>query len=166
VYVPADEAAPTDAPPSPAAVRGPAARAGLPRALVIDDEESARYALASRLATIPFDVVEAGDPRDGLRLALESPPDAIFLDLIMPEMLGFDVLERLREHPGTQSVPVVIVTSKLLAPEEESRLAARGAAILSKEECARADAVERLRHALSRAGWTGPVAEDAEHMAP
>ena len=69
---------------------------------IIDDEETARYALASRLAAIPFDVIEAADPREGLRLAHESPPDAIFLDLIMPEMLGFDVLERLREDPATR----------------------------------------------------------------
>ena len=142
-----------------------AARTGRPRALIIDDEETARYALASRLGAIPFDVIEAADPREGLRLAHESPPDAIFLDLIMPEMLGFDVLERLREDPATQAVPVVVVTSKVLAPEEESRLAARGAAILSKEDCARGDASARLLHALARAGWT-PAPESAEHTAP
>jgi CheY-like chemotaxis protein len=167
-YAPAEGPAAMEAapPPSPDAAPVPTARAGRPRALVIDDEEGARYALASRLSAIPFDVVEAADPREGLRLAQESPPDAIFLDLIMPDMLGFDVLERLRENPATQAVPVVVVTSKVLAPEEESRLAARGAAHFSKEECARPDAVARLRHALVRAGWAGPVTAEAEHTAP
>jgi CheY-like chemotaxis protein len=164
---PADEPAPALAGPGPSPAVVPAVRTGRPRALVVDDEESARYALASRLAAIPFDVVEAADPREGLRLAQESPPDVIFLDLIMPEMLGFDVLERLREHPETRDVPVVVVTSKRLDPDEESRLAARGAALLSKEECSRGDAVERLRHALARAGWAGvAVREGVEKAAP
>jgi len=128
-----------------------------PRVLVVDDEESARYALGTRLAAVPFEVVEVGDPREAVRRAREVRPAAIFLDLVMPEMGGFEVLERLREDPETARLPVVVVTSKVLAPEEESAAAARGAALLSKEEVARPDALARILGALRDAGWTVPV---------
>lgn len=153
---PEDEPA-AAAPAVPGAAPAPPNSRG--RALIIDDEEAARYALASRLTTFPFDVVEVDDPRQALALAHELRPQAIFLDLVMPEMLGFDVLERLREDPVTQAVPVVVVTSKVLAPEEESRLAARGAAVLPKEACSQPDAAARIRDALLRAGWTPVAAE-------
>jgi signal transduction histidine kinase/CheY-like chemotaxis protein len=148
------------APPVPALPgRASSARRGV--ALIIDDEETARYALASRLADIPVDVVEAGDVRDGLRLARELRPAAIFLDLVMPEMLGFEVLERLRDDAATLKVPVVVVTSKELTPEEESRLAAQGAALLSKDVFSRTDAAAHIREALVRAGWTAAAAAHA-----
>jgi signal transduction histidine kinase/CheY-like chemotaxis protein len=159
---PAVRAAASTAPPADVAPPS-AARA---RALVIDDEEDARYALGSRLAALPFEVLEAADPRDGLRLAREARPAAIFLDLVMPEMLGFEVLERLRDDPATRNVPVVVVTSKTLTPEEDSRLAARGAAVLTKEEYARADGVARIRHALLRAGFSAPMREGEEQTTP
>jgi signal transduction histidine kinase len=141
---------------------GPRPPAGQ-RALIIDDEESARYALASRLAGVPLEVREAADPHEGLKLARELEPDAIFLDLVMPAMSGFEVLERLREDPATLTIPVVVVTSRTLTAEEESRLAARGAAVLSKEECAGADALALIRAALLRAGWPAGVPAHAEH---
>jgi signal transduction histidine kinase len=144
---------------APPPQRVPAAR---PRALVVDDEESARYALASRLAALSIDVTEAAGPGEGLRLAREARPDVLFLDLIMPDMFGFDVLDRLRDDPATHDLPVVVVTSKRLDADEESRLAARGAALLPKDEIARTDAVELIRHALARAGFVLPRAPDQE----
>jgi signal transduction histidine kinase/CheY-like chemotaxis protein len=157
-------ASPAAAPGGPAAV--PAARTEAARALVIDDEESARYALTSRLAGLRFEVREAADPREGLRLIREWRPDVVFLDLIMPEMLGFEVLSRLRGDEETSALPVVVVTSKVLTPEEESALAAQGAAVLQKEAWAQADADARIRHALRRAGHAAPPKSSEERAAP
>jgi CheY-like chemotaxis protein len=126
--------------------------------LVIDDEESARYALASRLAAVPFEVVELADPREAVRCARELQPAAIFLDLVMPQMQGVEVLDRLRDATDTARIPVVVVTSKVLTAGEESAVAARGAALLSKEECARPDAVARILAALRDAGFSVPAA--------
>jgi CheY-like chemotaxis protein/anti-sigma regulatory factor (Ser/Thr protein kinase) len=152
--------------PSPPAPPLPAADAVRERVLVIDDEEGARYALARFLGAMRFEVTEAADPREGLRLARELRPAAVFLDLVMPEMLGFEVLDRLREEPQTFAVPVVVVTSQALAPEEESALAARGAALLSKDEFARPDAAARIRGALVHAGWAARTAAGAESARP
>jgi CheY-like chemotaxis protein len=152
--------------PAPAQPAGPAAPAARPRALVIDDEEAARYALASQLAPLGLEVEEAADPRLGLRRTREARPDVLFLDLIMPGLFGFEVLERLREDPATQDLPVVVVTSKALGPEEESRLAAQGAALLHKDELSRSDAGVQIRLALVRAGFPMPSTRDPEPTAP
>jgi signal transduction histidine kinase len=151
---------PSALPPARAEADAPAAAAAATpslqgRVLVIDDEESARYNLRTRLSAMGLAVVEAADPVEGLRQAGEEELDAVFLDLMMPQMLGFEVLERLREDPRTAALPVVVVTSKVLSPDEESSLAARGAALLSKDDCARPDAALRLEQALRHAGWAG-----------
>ena len=145
--------------PAPAAS---AAQAPSGRVLVIDDEDGARYAVRSRLSALALEVVEAADPVEGLRLAAELRPAAIFLDLVMPKMLGFEVLERLREDPRTAAVPVVIVTSKVLTEEEESALAAGGAAVLSKGDFGQPDAAARVDQALRRAGWAAAEATRSE----
>ena len=56
-------------------------------------------------------VGEAGDPVQGLREARAERPDVIALDLVMPEMSGFDVLARQKEDPATMDIPVVVLTS-------------------------------------------------------
>ena len=88
------------------------------RVLVIDDDEVSRYLVRSHLAGAPFVVREAGGPVEGLREARAERPDAIVLDLVMPEMSGFDVLDRLKEDPATMDIPAVVLTSKRLAEGE------------------------------------------------
>ena len=89
------------------------------RVLVIDDDEIARYLVRNHLAGAPFVVTETGDPVQGLREARAERPDVIVLDLAMPEMSGFEVLDRLKEDPATMEIPVVVLTSKTLTDEEQ-----------------------------------------------
>ena len=119
------------------------------RVLVIDDDEISRYLVRNHLAGAPFVVTEAGDPRQGLLEARARRPDAIVLDLAMPEMSGFDVLDRLKEDPATMDIPVVILTSKALTDDERRRLAPHARRILSKQALATGDEAEHLRAALS-----------------
>lgn len=69
--------------------------------------------LRKMLAETPYGIVEAASGAEGLRRAREEQPRLVFLDLMMPEMSGFEVLERLRSDPGTRDISVIIVTSKL-----------------------------------------------------
>jgi CheY-like chemotaxis protein len=85
---------------------------------------------------------------------------------VMPEMLGFELLERLRDDAATLKIPVVVVTSKVLTPEEEGRLAAQGAALLAKEAFALSDAAARIREALARAGWTAAAEPATQGVRP
>ena len=122
------------------------------RVLVIDDDEISRYLVRTHLAGAPFEVREAGGPAEGLREARAERPDAIVLDLVMPEMSGFDVLARLKEDPATVDIPVVVLTSKTLTDEERRRLAPHALRIFSKQALAEGEAVDDLRAALSVAG--------------
>ena len=79
-------------------------------------------------------------------------PHAIVLDLVMPEMSGFEVLARLKEDPLTADIPVVVLTSKSLSSEEQRMLAPHAARIVSKETLSRSDSADHLLEALSAAG--------------
>jgi signal transduction histidine kinase/CheY-like chemotaxis protein len=119
------------------------------RVLVIDDDEIARYLVRNHLAGAPFLVTEVDDPVAGLREAHVSRPDAIVLDLAMPQMSGFEVLDRLKEDPVTMDIPVVVLTSKTLTDEERRRLAPHAHRILSKQALAAGDEGQHLREALA-----------------
>jgi CheY-like chemotaxis protein len=103
----------------------------------------------NHLAGAPFVVTETGDPVQGLREARAERPDVIVLDLAMPEMSGFEVLDRLKEDPATMEIPVVVLTSKTLTDEERRRLAPRVRRILSKQALAEGREVDHLRDVLS-----------------
>jgi signal transduction histidine kinase/DNA-binding response OmpR family regulator len=121
------------------------------RALAIDDDEVARYVLKSLLADTNLRLEEASSAIEGLRMVRENPPDVVFLDLVMPGMSGFEVLEQLKRDPATASIPVVILTSKVLERAEHLRLTG-AVAVLPKESASRSEAQSRLRQALLNAG--------------
>ncbi len=123
--------------------------------LLIDDDEVSRYLLKGLLGDTRFAVLEARSGVEGLQLARAAQPRVIFLDLDMPDLNGFEVLQRLRTDEATRQVPVIIHTSKVLAEEDRKRLAPLVTAILPKESTSRDAALASLREALALAG-TGP----------
>lgn len=121
----------------------PAARADGPSerpVLLIDDEPMARYVLRHSLGDQDVAIVEAEDGAAGIAAARTAHPAIIFLDLRMPGLTGFDVLERLAADAETADIPVVVITSSDLGPGELRRLS-HARAILSKSEVGR----ERIR---------------------
>lgn len=78
-----------------------------PRVLVVEDEESVRVPLVDTLTDAGYDVLEAADGRAGLELALREDCDAILLDLMLPEMDGFQILRALRADRSTAAVIVL-----------------------------------------------------------
>ncbi|WP_165252769.1 ATP-binding protein [Paludisphaera soli] len=121
--------------------------------LIIDDEEADRYALKGLLnAQGRFAIVEAPSGEEGLRRARAERPDAIFLDLFMPDMTGFEVLERLKSDEGTRDIPVVLNTSGVLDDRDLGRLAPKTAMILSKSAGTAEEASATIREALANAG--------------
>lgn len=79
--------------------------------LVIDDVKSVLQLIRGSLVDHPVDVFTAIDGASGLALAREMTPDLVLLDLALPVMDGWEVLEALRANPATAKVPVVIVTA-------------------------------------------------------
>ena len=82
------------------------------KVLVIDDEWTIARALTARLGGL-FEVRTAADGASGLQIAAAFRPDAILLDLRMPDMDGFEVLKRLREDPSLANIPVVFLTANV-----------------------------------------------------
>ncbi len=79
--------------------------------LVIDDSAFARQITAEALKAQGNDVLEAGDGLDGIEQAQKHKPDCIVLDLLMPEVTGFDVLKALKEQGLT--IPVVVLSADI-----------------------------------------------------
>ena len=78
--------------------------------LIIEDDDSARRLLSVRLRNAGFDPIEANDGETGLTLAGRDQPDLVLLDLRLPGIDGFGVLERLKREPATARIPVIAVT--------------------------------------------------------
>ena len=118
--------------------------------LVIDDDEVSRYLLRSVLNQGNFRIIEALGGPEGLQKAAEERPDVIILDLVMPEISGFEVLRQLKANPQTKNIPVVIHSSKVLDLHEQNLLN-EAVTIISKEIAPR-ELSERLRSAFEKAG--------------
>ncbi|MCY1073422.1 ATP-binding protein [Archangium lansingense] len=117
--------------------------------LIIDDDEVARYLLQRLLADASIQFREAATGPEGLRLAGEVRPAAILLDLSLPGMDGFEVLEALRREPSTRGIPVIIHTSRSLTEQERGRLLSHAVGILSKSGLTRDVAFDLLERAFS-----------------
>lgn len=89
------------------------------RALVVDDSAVIRELIAVNLQLEGFDVTTAGDGESALELAARVRPDVITLDVMMPQMNGFETVVRLREDARTQAIPVVMVTGRAQAADVE-----------------------------------------------
>jgi CheY-like chemotaxis protein len=113
--------------------------------LLIDDEETSRYVLRQMLGGCgPLLVQEAETGAEGLRLVRSSRPDVVLLDLRLPDIDGFEVMDRLRADPATAGIPVIVCTSSVLAGHQRSRLD-HARTILSKATLTR----EVMQRALS-----------------
>ncbi|WP_346830480.1 response regulator [Pseudomonas abietaniphila] len=81
------------------------------RLLIVDDNAATRYALRRRMERHGFTVLEAGTGTEGLNLIAEQIPDALILDVNLPDMSGFDIVRQLRAEPRTALLPVVHVSA-------------------------------------------------------
>ena len=80
--------------------------------LVVDDEPNIVKLVESRLKANGYDVISAGNGRQGFEKAKKEKPDLILLDIMMPEMTGEEALAQLKNDPETQAIPVIMLTAK------------------------------------------------------
>jgi signal transduction histidine kinase/CheY-like chemotaxis protein len=92
------------------------------RVLVVDDDEASRYVVRIALAGAGFRLIEAVSGSQGLRLAKEAKPDLIVLDLTMPDLSGFEVLDKLKMDSDTARIPVIVHTSRDLSKDDRELL--------------------------------------------
>lgn len=131
--------------------------------LIIDDDEISRYLVKGVLGNKGYRLLEARGGNEGLKLAKETMPDLIVLDLSMPDVSGFEVLDTLKKDPVTRDIPVVIYTSQVLATQERERLHA-AIDIVPKETKSREAAETRFAEVLSRAGLRSKAGGTEVHV--
>ena len=119
-----------------------------PVLLLIDDQEADRYVLGKLASDTGFTIIEAAGGEEGFRIACKIAPSLILLDLNMPQMNGFEVLERLQNDLNTKAIPVIIVTSQVLTEEHIGALQ-HARAILRKSNLS----AQTWRQALEEANY-------------
>ena len=93
------------------------------RVVVVDDTPDARRLIRRILQSQgDFEIFEASNGKDGVELVTKELPDLVILDLMMPEMDGYAVMDALRSKPETTNIPVIVATAKELTVDEKSRL--------------------------------------------
>jgi putative two-component system response regulator len=81
------------------------------RILIVDDDPAERAVLGDLLMAQGHEVIRAGLGADGIRSAYECDPDLVILDVMMPDLDGYAVCERLRADPATAELPIIIATA-------------------------------------------------------
>ncbi len=113
--------------------------------LVVDDDPATREMLKRVLTREGWSVRQAENGAAGLDEVARSRPAVVLLDLMMPQMDGFEMLTALRQNEATRDLPVVIVTSKDLTREERDWFAGKALTVFQKGAYERAKLVETLR---------------------
>lgn len=80
--------------------------------LVVDDEEGARYLIKTVLDNAGFDVIEAKSGKESLELLEKTVPDLVILDVMMPNMDGWEVCREIKSDPRSKDIPVLMLTIK------------------------------------------------------
>jgi len=100
--------------------------------LVVEDDEAERHSIETLLGHDDIDITVAPTGSDALASMRESPPDCVVLDLRLPDMSGFEVLEEMRMDSALCDLPVVVFTGKELSPEEGQQLQAVARSVVVK----------------------------------
>jgi YesN/AraC family two-component response regulator len=95
-------------------------------------------------------ILRAASGKQALELMTRSRPDLVLLDLMMPEMTGFEVIERMRQHPDLCDIPVVVLTAKTLNQEVITRLNRGVATVLGKGLFSADETLQHVEAALRR----------------
>jgi CheY-like chemotaxis protein len=119
------------------------------KVLVVDDDPKAVELIATRVLGLAGTVLRAYGGREAIEAARRELPDVIVLDLMMPEVSGFDVVEALKEHPDTARMPILVITAKQITTEDRAKLSGNVTAIMEKAEFDRERFTAEVRRAMS-----------------
>jgi CheY-like chemotaxis protein len=112
---------------------------------VVEDDADLREMMRRTLENGGWAVIEAANGRVALERLIEQRPELILLDLMMPEMDGFQFLEEVRTHEEWRSIPIVVVTAKDLTGEDHRRLSTSVARVLQKGLYSREEMLREVR---------------------
>ncbi len=119
------------------------------KVLIVDDDPKAVELIAVRMTRMATTVLRAFGGAEAIAVARRELPDLIVLDLMMPDVNGFDVVNALQAQPNTASIPLVVVTAKRITPDDRARLAGFVTTVLEKGEFDRDRFASEVRRAMS-----------------
>jgi len=120
-----------------------------PRIAIVDDHPEARRLIRRILQSQgEYTLYEAASGREAIELAQREHPDLIILDLMMPEIDGFGVIEALQAQPETADIPIIVVTAKELTPAEKDRLRGHIQSLMQKGDFMSDDLLDEVRALL------------------
>jgi CheY-like chemotaxis protein len=120
------------------------------RVLIVDDEQANLDLLEALLEPAGFGVLRAGGGREGIEMARSEMPNLILLDLMMPDLSGFDVVEALRAEEATRSIPIMVLTAKTLTEDDKAGLNGEVAAIFQRNSVAGTELTAWIRGIVAK----------------
>jgi CheY-like chemotaxis protein len=120
--------------------------------LVVDDDPKAVQMITVQLENFGYKTLTAFGGAECISAARLRHPDFIVLDLMMPEVNGFDVVEALKRDVETSSIPILILTAKQITPEDRARLEGSVKKILEKSEFNHGRFIGEIRRAMTGRG--------------
>jgi CheY-like chemotaxis protein len=118
------------------------------RLLVVDDDAHVVDLVRQLLEDQPYEIEAAVDGQAALEAMAQRQPDVILLDLLMPHLDGFGVLEYLHRTPRYRDIPVIVLTARTCTAEEQALLHARVRAVIQKQGLERDGLLQEVRAAL------------------
>jgi PAS domain S-box-containing protein len=122
------------------------------KVLVVDDDPKAVELIAVQIAGLASTVLRAHGGRDAIEIARRQLPQVIILDLMMPDVNGFDVVAALHENPDTARIPILVVTAKQITAEDRAKLSQYVITIMEKTEFDPERFTAEVRRAMSGRG--------------
>jgi signal transduction histidine kinase/DNA-binding response OmpR family regulator len=120
------------------------------RILVVDDEPANLDLLEALLTPAGFSVLRASGGQEGIDMARSQLPNLILLDLMMPRVTGFEVVEALRSEEPTRSIPIMVLTAKVLTEDDKRALNGHVAAIFQRNSVAGTELVDWIRKLIAK----------------
>jgi PAS domain S-box-containing protein len=119
------------------------------KVLVVDDDPTSVELMALRIRSLATSVLRAYGGREAIDTVRLERPDLIVLDLMMPDVSGFDVVEALRHDPDTARIPILIVTAKHVTDDDRAKLNGFVSAIMEKASFDGARFIAEVRRAMA-----------------
>ena len=116
--------------------------------LIIEDDKFLRELIAQKLIKEGYEISEAVDGEEGLKKIKEEKPDLVLLDLILPEIDGFEVLTRIKEDPALSLIPVIILSNLGQKEDVERGLKIGAVDYLIKAHFTPGEIIEKIKNAL------------------
>jgi PAS domain S-box-containing protein len=115
-----------------------------PRILIIDDDKTAVELIEVILDAEGYEVIKTYNSSEGLKMAIDYKPDLMILDLIMPEISGFQLAYKMRQHSETKNIPIIILTSMEIDQETREKMEGIVSTVMSKQKFTKKDLLREI----------------------